>query len=230
MSAAFKPIKDWAPDDRPREKLWNKGKLALSNAELLTILIGTGTRSRNALELAKHILNSCENDLNKLARLSIKELMQIEGIGQAKAIIINAAIELGSRRQASEIRIKKQLSSSKLVYEYALPFVIGLNYEQFWVLYLDRSNKVIAEKMISEGGVSEVHVDVKKILRYGLEYNASSIICFHNHPSGNTLPSKADLRLTNKLKESGKLIDLLLHDHLIVTENNYYSFADEAML
>jgi DNA repair protein RadC len=217
-------------DDRPREKFLSKGKLSLSDTELLAILINTGTKSKSALDISREILNSCKGSLNQLSKLTISELVKIGGIGHAKAVTIAAAIELGLRHGAGPVKEQMQILSSRHTYEYARQFLVGLSFEQFWVIFLNRASRIIAEKMIGEGGISQVAVDIKKIFIYALEYKASSIICFHNHPSGNLQPSHADIQLTKQLKNAAKIIEIGLLDHLIITENGYYSFADEGEL
>ncbi len=223
-------IKEWAEDDRPREKLINKTPKALTNAELLAILIGSGTKNESAVDLAKKILASLDNHLGLLARLSIKELTNFKGIGQAKAINIIAALELGRRRRLSEALNKKKIKSSKDVYEIIAPILNDRNYEEFWCVTLNRSNYVIKTISISEGSISGTVADPKKIFKLALEDNASSIILAHNHPSGSLKPSKSDMQLTEKCKEAGKFLDLPVMDHIIVGNDNYFSFADEGLI
>jgi len=226
----YTSIKHWAKEDRPREKLLIKGKNALSDAELLAILISTGTRKKSAIDLARELLSICNNDLNQLARMSVKDLMKQSGIGAAKAIIITTAIELGGRRQSADIRRKNKIGCSKDAYELMRGRIADLNHEEFWILYLNRANQVICEKMVSEGGISGTVADPKKIYRIALEESSSGIIACHNHPSGNLTPSQADNSLTNKLKESGSFLDIPLIDHLIIGQHGYYSYADEGAL
>ena len=223
-------ILSWAEEDRPREKLLQKGKSTLSDSELIAILIGSGTVSTSAVELSKQILSSVDNDLNHLAKLSIKDLQKFKGIGEAKAITIVAAMELGRRRKNSEIIRKPKIQSSKDLYNYIISDLQDLPHEEFWVVLLNRSNTIISKHQISSGGVSGTVADPKMIFKIALENLASSIILIHNHPSGNLKPSEADLRLTKKLKDSGTLLDVPVLDHLIITDSSYYSFADEGTL
>lgn len=224
------PIKSWAEDDRPREKMELKGKSSLSDTELLAILISTGTAKKTAVDLAREVLNAAGNDLNALAKMSIKDLCKLNGIGKAKAISIAAAIELGGRRNATEHRQKKTISGSKDAYEYIRWRLEDLQYEEFWILTLNRANKVINEHRVSEGGVSGTVVDPKRVYKFALDDTASSIILFHNHPSGTLKPSSSDISLTKKLKEAGSLLEISILDHIIVCQAGYYSFADEGIL
>ena len=230
MSKPYKlSIKQWAEEDQPREKLLLKGKSALSNAELLGVLIGSGTREYTAVDLGKIILESNGNDLNRLARLGVQDLKKFSGIGDAKAVNIVSALELGRRRQpASEQSIK--ITSSKDVHSYMKPELSDLNHEEFWLILLNRANKVIKKQNISQGGVSGTVADPKLIFNHALNQLASGVILIHNHPSGNTKPSEADKRLTKQLSEAGKLLEIAVLDHIIFTDNNYFSFADESLL
>ncbi len=223
-------IKQWAEEDRPREKLMQKGRHALTDAELIAILIGSGTRSLSAVEVGKLILNAANHQLNELARFSMKQLMEIKGIGEAKAITIIAALELGRRRKAEEVKVKPKITSSVSVFELMKPELTDLDHEEFWVLMLSRANEVKKKVAISKGGVSGTVADPKIIFQKALEELASSIILVHNHPSGNLQPSQADVQLTRKMKEAGKLLDLPVLDHVIFANQGYYSFADEGML
>ena len=223
-------ILNWAEEDRPREKLLLKGKGSLSDSELMAILIGSGTLSTSAVELSRQILASVDNNLNNLAKLSIKDLKKFKGIGEAKAITIVSAIELGRRRISSGIIVNPQINSSKNAFEYILSDFMDLKHEEFWIILLNRSNHVISKHQISLGGVHGTVVDSKIIFKIALDQLASSIILVHNHPSGSLKPSDSDIRLTKKLTESGTLLDLPILDHLIVTDSNYYSFADEGIL
>jgi DNA repair protein RadC len=207
-----------------------KGLFALSNAELLAIIIGSGTRDESAVELSKHILTSANNNLNELGKLSIIDLQKHKGIGQAKAISIVAALELGRRRKLSETIQRDKIKSGRDVYEIFQSIIGDLSYEEFWVILLDRSNKIIHRQKISQGGIAGTVADVRIILHQALEKLASSIILCHNHPSGQTVPSEADISLTKKIKESAKIMDIAVLDHIIVTEGSYYSFADEGIL
>ncbi len=219
-------IKDWAEEDRPREKLLLKGKQALSDAELMAILLGSGTVSVSAVELAKQILQMSSNNLNELAKCSVKDLQKFKGIGEAKAITIVSALELGRRRKESEPIKRDKISGSSDVYEIMKPHLLDLHHEEFWILLLNRANGVIKKEKISTGGVAGTVADPKIIFKRALEETASGIILVHNHPSGNLKPSQADIDLTKKLREGAKLLDMQVLDHLIFTDNGYYSFGD----
>jgi len=223
-------IKDWSEDDKPREKLATKGKSALSNAELIAILIGSGSRSESAVSLSKRILQSADNNLNELGKMSLDELMKFKGIGEAKAITITAALELGRRRQLSDIKDKPQIRSSRDAYDAIAPLVMDLQHEEFWILMLNRANKVVKRVKISLGGVAGTVVDAKIIFKKALELPASALVLCHNHPSGNLRPSGADIEITKKIKAAGELLDINILDHLIVSEMGYFSFADEGMM
>ena len=230
LTKEYFPISQWAEDDRPREKLLLKGKHVLSDAELVAILMGSGSRNESAVDLAKRILNSSNDNLIELSKLSVKDLMKFKGVGEAKAISIIAALELGRRRRSAETLEKKKITSSKDVFEYFQSFLSDRNYETFYILLLNRANKIIKEVMISEGGLAGTVTDPKKIFKIGLENNASSIVLCHNHPSGNIEPSESDNKLTRKLKNAGEMLDLPIIDHIIVGDEKYYSFADEGMM
>lgn len=224
-------IKNWSEDDKPREKLRDKGRNALSNAELIAILIGSGSKSLSAVDLAKKILDSAENNLNELGKISVDGLIKnFHGIGEAKAITIIAALELGRRRQLSTIKDRLEIRSSRDAFDAIAPMIMDLQHEEFWVLMLNRGNQVLKRVQVSLGGVSGTVVDAKIIFKKALEIPASAIILCHNHPSGNLRPSQPDIEITNKVKEGGKLIDINVLDHLIVSERGYFSFADEGML
>ncbi|SDS05467.1 DNA repair protein RadC [Gillisia sp. Hel1_33_143] len=223
-------IKNWALDDRPREKLLQKGKTSLSDAELIAILIGSGNSKDSAVELSKKILSHCNNSLNYLGKLSVQQLTQFRGIGDAKAITIIAAMELSRRRRYEEALELAKISSSNSVFEILQPVIGELQHEEFWILYLNNSNKVIEQFQISKGGITGTLVDVRITLRKALELGAVSLILAHNHPSGNLNPSEADKQLTSKLKTAAESLDIKILDHLIVTEKSYFSFADEGML
>ena len=223
-------IKDWSLEDRPREKLLSKGISSLSDAELIAIIIGSGTRDESAVELSKRILGSVQHNLNELGKLSVDDLQKYKGIGEAKAIGIVAALELGRRRKLSEIIDRQKITSSHDIYEIFHPLLADLPHEEFWIVLLNRSNKIIERQKISQGGISGTVTDVRLILRMALEKLASSLILCHNHPSGNQQPSEADISITQKVKESGKLMDISLLDHIIITDGSYYSFADEGIL
>jgi DNA repair protein RadC len=223
-------IKNWALNDRPREKLLQKGKLALSDAELIAILIGSGNTEESAVDLSKRILSETKNNLNLLGKLSAKQLMNYKGIGEAKAISIIAAMELGRRRRTEDALELVKIASSSTVFELLQPILGELPHEEFWILYLNNSNKIIEKLPISKGGITGTLVDVRVTLRKALELGATSLILAHNHPSGNLNPSEADKQLTNKLKIAAESIDIKVLDHLIVTEKSYFSFADEGLM
>ena len=222
-------IKNWAEDDKPREKLMLKGKAALSDAELVAILIGSGSRNESAVGLSKRILASVDNNLNALGKLSLKQLMEFKGIGEAKAISIAAALELGRRRRAEETTELTKITSSKAVFEIMQPIIGELIYEEFWVLYLNNSNKVIYKSQLSKGGITGTVVDVRLIFKTAFEQNAVSLILTHNHPSGRLEASEADKEITKKLKLAGEQLDVRVLDHIIITETGYYSFQDEGI-
>ena len=223
-------IKYWPVDDRPREKLLSKSPSALSNSELLAILLGKGTRTKNAIEVAKDVIRLGRNNLNELAKLSAKELMKINGIGLSKAVTITAALELGRRRQASELLAKPVVSDSKDIASYLQALLQDFAYEVFAVVFLNRGNKINHFEIISEGGMTATIADPRIILKRALEEDAVSLILCHNHPSGNLRPSKADEELTFKIKEAAKYLDITLLDHIIVSEQGYFSFADEGLI
>lgn len=223
-------ITAWAEEDRPREKLLHKGKHALSDAELLAILLGSGSREETAVGLAQRILNSVQNNLHELGKCSLAEFQRFKGVGEAKAITIAAAAELGRRRQMTPVKDKPQIRSSSDGYKAIAPILIDLSHEEFWILLMNRSNYVIGRELVSSGGVSGTVVDAKMVFRKALEKSGTtSIILCHNHPSGNLKPSNADIILTKKLKKAGEFLDMIVFDHLIVSERGYFSFADEGM-
>lgn len=224
------PITAWAEDDRPREKLMSKGRHVLSDAELVAILIASGNTEETAVELSKRILNSVNNNLNELGKLTINDLTKFRGIGEAKAISIIAALELGRRRKETESTKREKITTSAGVYELFRPLLLDLPHEEFWVILLNRSSSIIKKEMISRGGVSGTVVDSKIIFKSAVENLASSVILCHNHPSGNTKPSEQDIQITKKLKEAGKLLEIPVLDHVIMSETGYYSFADEGMM
>lgn len=223
-------ILSWAEEDRPREKLLLKGKSVLSDAELIAILIGSGTRSISAVDVAKMILSNANYNLNELAKFSIKELKKVKGIGEAKAITIVSALELGRRRKDSEFAEKVKITCSNDIYQFMKPELLDMPKEEFWVLLLNRANRLIKKEQISSGGVSGTVADPKIIFKAALDQYASSIILVHNHPSGNLKPSQADIKLTNKMKEAGSLLEIPVLDHIIFGDEGYLSFADEGML
>ncbi len=222
-------IKNWAEDDKPREKLMLKGKSALSDAELLAILIGSGSRNESAVELSKKILASVDNNLNAIGKLTLKQLMEFKGIGEAKAITIIAALEIGRRRREEDAVTLKKISSSKSVFELMQPIIGELPHEEFWILYLNNSNKVIYKAQLSKGGITGTVVDIRLVFKMALEHNATSIILTHNHPSGKLLASDADIQITKKLKLAGQQLDITILDHIIITETGFYSFQDEGI-
>ena len=223
-------IKSWAEDDRPREKLLAKGRAALSDAELLAILIGSGTTKLTAVDVGKLMLQGVGNDLNALARESVKQLCRHPGIGEAKAITVVAALELGRRRKEADAAPRNTITCSRDIYNIIRPNLMDLPHEEFWVILLNRANVVMRKTAISRGGVAGTVADPKMIFKEALEQLASSIILVHNPPSGNRNPSAADIQLTKKLKEAGNFLDLPILDHLIFAESGYFSFADEGML
>ena len=223
-------IKNWAVEDRPRERLLSKGIQSLGNTELIALLIGTGTKEISAVDLARQILIKADNNLNLLGKFSVDDLKKQKGIGKAKAISIIAALELGRRRKLSEALERPKITSSKDVYDIIFPLISDLPHEEFWILLLNRSNKIIDKNKISQGGVAGTVIDVKIILRNAIEKLASSVILCHNHPSGNIEPSKADIGITRKLKDAAEVMDIKLLDHIIVADSSYFSFLDEGIL
>lgn len=223
-------IKNWSQDDQPREKLRDKGKATLSDAELLAILIGSGTKNESAVELCKRILASVDNNLSALGKLSMKQLMEFKGIGEAKAITIIAALELGRRRRSEEALQLKKISSSLSVFELMQPIIGELPHEEFWIIYLNNSNKVIQKNQLSKGGITGTLVDVRLVMKMAIEVGAVGLILAHNHPSGSLKPSEADKQITQKLKLAADSLDIKVIDHLIITEKAYFSFADESLI
>ena len=223
-------IKNWADDDKPREKLLQKGRSVLSDAELVAILIGSGSRSQSAVELGKRILNSVDNNLNELGKLSVKQLMQFKGIGEAKAVTIAAALEMGRRRRGEAAKKVTKINSSRDVFELLQPVMGELPHEEFWIVYLNNSNKVLHKEQLSKGGITGTLVDVRLVLKQALEFGAIGLILVHNHPSGVLKPSGADKQITSKLKLAAEALDIKVLDHVIITEKAYFSFADEQLL
>ncbi|WP_142783920.1 RadC family protein [Changchengzhania lutea] len=223
-------IKNWSQDDQPREKLLYKGKATLSDAELVAILIGSGNREESAVALCKRILASADNNLSALGKLSIKQLMAFKGIGEAKAITIAAAMELGRRRRGEEALVSKKISSSISVFELMQPIIGELEHEEFWIIYVNNSNKVLKKNQLSKGGITGTLVDVRLVLKTALECGATGLILVHNHPSGTLKPSEADKQITSKLKMASESLDIKVLDHLIITEKAYFSFTDENIL
>jgi DNA repair protein RadC len=223
-------ITDWAEEDRPREKLLQKGTASLSDAELLAILISSGTKDKSAVDLGRELLQMANNNLNNLGKLSIGDLKKLRGIGSARAVTIAAALELGRRRKLADAENVIQIKCSKDVADIFQPLLADLQYEEFWILFLNRSNKVINRMKLSQGGVSGTVTDVRMVMKKAIEYLASGIIVCHNHPSGNLNPSESDSKITQKIKDAGNLMDIQLLDHLIISEKDYYSFADNGLL
>lgn len=227
----YKPsIKFWALEDRPREKLLKKGIASLSDAELIAILIGSGIRNESAVEISKKILNGSANNLNELAKLTVNDLKKIKGIGEARAITIVAALELGRRRKMEEVIQKKKIGGSRDVFDLFQPLLGDLPHEEFWVLYLNRSNLILDKVKISQGGIAGTVTDIRLIMKQAVDRLAVSIVLCHNHPSGNLKPSEADMRITKKLRESGEILDISVLDHVIVSDSSYFSFADEGLM
>jgi DNA repair protein RadC len=223
-------IRNWAEDDRPREKLVLKGRNSLSDAELLAILIGSGTRQESAVDLAKNILRIAHDNLAELSKLTITDLVNVKGIGQARAVTVLAAMELGRRRNESEVLVRDKIKCSRDAYEIFRSTMGDRPYEEFWIILLNRANKILKKCNISEGGISGTVVDPKKIFKISLDNHASSIILGHNHPSGVVTPSEADCRITKKIHEAGAMLEVTVLDHIIVGDDSYYSFADEGAL
>jgi DNA repair protein RadC len=223
-------IKDWAVEDRPREKLLSRGARHLSDAELLAILIGSGNQDETAVELSRRILTSTGNNLNDLARKGLGYLTTFNGIGEAKAVTILAAVELGKRRKDSEVFVKRKITCSRDAAQFLMPLLGDLNHEEFWIVLLDRGNKIIDHLIVSQGGISGTIIDVRIILKKALEKVASSLILCHNHPSGTMEASDADIKITRKMKQAAEMMDISVLDHIIIGQNNYLSMADEGIL
>ncbi len=223
-------ITDWAVEDRPREKLIRKGISTLSDAELLAILISSGTRKKSAVDLGRELLSSVSNNLNSLGKLSISDLLKFRGIGPARAVTISAALELGRRRNIAELPDAGQIKCSKDAADIFQPLLSDLHHEEFWILFLNRSNRVIDQMKLSQGGISGTVTDVRIIMKKAVEFLASAIIVCHNHPSGNLNPSDADSKITGKIKEAGSIMDIQLLDHIIISGKDYYSFADNGLI
>ncbi len=230
-SPLYQSIKEWSIDDRPREKMLAKGRQSLTDSELLAIILGSGSIGESAVDLSKRILRDHNNNLNELGKITIKDLVKkYKGVGEAKAINIIAALELGRRRQDTDPLQRSTIKSSKDAFNILYPLVADLPHEEFWILLCNRANKVIHSLSIGRGGVASVVVDVKIILKSALEHLASSIVLCHNHPSGNLKPSNEDIKITKRLQEAGALLDIAVIDHLIIGDMHYYSFADEGIL
>lgn len=230
MSRKKHPITSWSEDDRPREKLLNKGSEALSNGELIAILLGSGNQEMSAVELADELLSDADYRLNDLARFSVHDLMQYKGIGEAKAVSVMAAMEIGRRRLLEKSKIQSKITCSMDMYQYLSPRLADLNHEEFHVILLNQANRVIRTLKVSSGGVAGTVVDQRLIFKSAIQNLASSVILAHNHPSGSLHPSEQDKVITTKIVESCKILDLRLLDHLIITQDDYYSFADEGMI
>jgi DNA repair protein RadC len=223
-------INQWAEEDRPRERLMQQGAEALSNAELMAILIGSGSPKESAVDLMKRILNDCDNNLNKLGRMSIRELQVYNGMGPAKAVSILAACELGKRRQMEKVQERKDLGSPQAIYDYMRPIMQDLDTEEAWIILMNQNYRLIKEERLSHGGITETLVDVRVIVKEALLNNATIVALCHNHPSNNARPSKEDDRLTERVKKACELMRIYLLDHVIVTESNYYSYREKGRL
>ncbi len=223
-------IKFLAEDDRPREKFLMKGKNALSDAELLAIIMGSGNREESAVDLARRILNTVGNNWHQLSKLSVKDLMKFNGIGEAKAISIAAALEIGRRRAAQEVPERKKITCSKDVFEFLKPYLGDLQTEEFWAVFVNQNNRILHFSQLTTGGISSSIVDVRILFKTALEHFATAVFVAHNHPSGNMKPSQEDLRITKQIAEGGNFLNIKLLDHLILNQNSYYSFADEGLL
>jgi len=223
-------IKNWVESDRPRERMRNLGPAAMSDAELIALLLGSGTRSQSALDLAKQILIENNNNLLELSRKTPSQLQRIKGIGEARSMLLTAAMELGRRREQTEVPERLKIETSKDLYRLMKPKLAHLPHEEFWVAAINRASRVIATRRISAGGITETTADVRIMLQFVLEMQAPAMAVFHNHPSGNLRPSEADIKLTKKVNQAGSWMNIVLIDHLIIGERGYFSFADEAML
>ncbi len=230
METTNSSIKYWSEDDKPREKLMIKGKAVLSDAELLAILIGSGSRNESAVELSQRILSNSSNNLNSLAKLTIIQLMEFKGIGEAKAITIIAALELGKRRREEEPQELIKITSSITTFQIMQPLIGDLLHEEFWVLYLNNSCKVIYKSQLSKGGITGTIVDIRMVFKIALEQNATFVVLAHNHPSGDPNPSPEDFKITKKLQNAGEIVDVKVLDHVIVSDKSYYSFADDSKM
>lgn len=224
------PIRHWSEEDQPREKLALKGKAALSDAELIAILIGSGSQNESAVALSQRILASVNHNLNALGKVSLSKLMTFKGIGEAKAITIQAALELGRRRRAEEAIELQKITSSQTVFDIMQPLIGELSYEEFWIVYLNNANKIISKSQLSKGGITGTLVDVRLVFKTAIELSAVGIILVHNHPSGTLQPSESDRQITRKLKTGGDHLDIKVLDHVIVTETGYFSFSDAGIL
>ncbi len=223
-------IKSLAEDDRPREKFLLKGKGAVSDSELLAIIMGSGNREESAVELARRILNSVENNWHRLSQLSIKDLMKFKGVGEAKAISIATALEIGNRKSQQEVLERQQISSSKDIFEILQPHLSDLSTEEFWAVFLNHQNKILYKTCLFRGGIASSVADVRVIFKMALEHFSTRIIVAHNHPAGSLKPSQEDINITKKINEAGKLLEIELLDHIIIAQNKFYSFKEEGIL
>ena len=223
-------IKSLAEDDRPREKFLLKGKASVSDSELLAIIMGSGNREESAVELARRILNSVENNWHRLSQLSIKDLMKFKGVGEAKAISIATALEIGNRKSQQEVLERHQISSSKDVFEVLQPHLSDLSTEEFWAVFLNQNNRIIGKSRLSSGGINQSVVDIRILFKNALEHFSTRIIVAHNHPAGSLKPSSEDINITKKIDEAGKLLEIELLDHIIIAQNKFYSFKEEGIL
>ncbi|MBW4890873.1 DNA repair protein RadC [Mucilaginibacter sp. HMF5004] len=223
-------IKAWAEEDRPREKLVGQGRRTLTDAELIAILIGSGSRNESAVELSKRILHHYKNDLNAVGKASVSDLCKFKGIGEAKAISIVAALELGRRRDDTDEKAVERITCSRDAYKILYPLLADLNHEEFWILLMAQSNKVIGTHLVSKGGMAATIADPKIIFKIAIEHNASSIILAHNHPSGSLKPSQQDIDLTKKITAGARLLEIKIFDHIIITDDAYFSFGDEDLM
>lgn len=224
-------IKHWQPDERPREKLLKHGASTLSNAELLAIIINNGNREYSALDIAKQILATCDNDFLDLSKKDVSQFAkEFKGIGQAKAVTLVATLEIARRRYEAKVAVRPKVADSRSAFEVFFKNLCDLNHEEFWVLYVDTSGKLISKQRICEGGITQTSVDVKKIMQTAVANRAYGLVLGHNHPSGNTLPSDNDISMTQKIKSAAKVLDLCIFDHIILSGNDYYSFRDDGIL
>lgn len=223
-------IKSLAEDDRPREKFLLKGKAAVSDSELLAIIMGSGNREESAVELARRILKSVENNWHRLSQLSIKDLMKFKGVGEAKAISIATALEIGNRKSQQEVLERQQISSSKDIFEILQPHLSDLPTEEFWAVFLNHQNKILYKTCLFRGGIASSVADVRVIFKTALEHFSTRIVIAHNHPAGSLKPSQQDITITNKIKDAGKLLEIELLDHIIIAQNKFYSFKEEGIL
>lgn len=223
-------IKSLAEEERPREKLLLRGKQSLSDAELLAIILGSGSKSESSITLAQRILSSVNHNWNELAKLTIRDLCKFNGVGKVKAIEIITSLEIGRRKALQQALKKEKISSSKDAYNILQPIIGDLMIEEFWVIYLSRSNKILSKEKISQGGITGTMVDNRLIFKHAIELNAVSLIISHNHPSGNIQPSNSDIQITHEIKKAGNLLNITLMDHLIVTQTSFFSFVDENLL